>query len=115
MIKCIIIIIYLCIECFFRASPAYNPYYYGYAPYPAYPQQYAYPYVQNDGTQAPAAAQPGWGEYLSSIWNYVPNYPFGGSSESQASGAESASSAASSASTAESSGIWLYKLMYANV
>lgn len=86
-----------------RASPAYNPYYYGYAPYPAYPQQYAaYPYVQNDGAQAPAGAQPGWGEYLSSIWNYVPSYPFGGSSESQASGAESESSASSAS---ESSGM----------
>jgi hypothetical protein len=88
-------------KCFFRANPAYNPYYYGYAPYPAYPQQYVYPYVQNDGAQAPAPAQPSWGEYLSSIWNYVPNYPFGSSSssESQATGSESASSA----STAEAS------------
>lgn len=89
-----------------RANPAYNPYYYGYAPYPAYPQAYPYPYAPaNDGTQAPAgsesAAQPGWGEYLSSsFWNYVPNFPtFGASESQQPSGAEGGSSS-SSAETA---------------
>lgn len=68
---------------FMPANPAYNPYYY--ASYPAYPQPYPYPYAPtNDGTQAPASeVQPGWGEYLSSIWNYVPNFPTYGSSEGQ--------------------------------
>lgn len=89
---------------FFRASPAYNPYYYGYAPYPAYSQaqQYPYAYVQNDGTQ-PAGAQPGWGEYLSnSFWSYVPNFPYVTSGAQAPSEAESGSSAA--AATSESSG-----------
>lgn len=59
----------------FRASPAYNPYYYGYAPYPAYAQaqQYPYSYVQNDGTE------PSWGEYLTnSFWSYVPSFATAG-------------------------------------
>jgi len=71
---------------FFRASPAYNPYYYGYAPYPAYAQaqQYPYAYVQNDGAEAgtgsgagagAGAGVQGWAEYLSnSFWSYVPTY-----------------------------------------
>lgn len=88
---------------FTRANPAYNAYYYGYNPYPAYPQQYnPYPYVQNDGTTAPAAPAPsGWGEYLNSIWNYVPNYPFGGSASESSESSQAESSATSSA---ESSG-----------
>lgn len=92
----------MCIERYFRANPAYNPYYYGYAPYPAYPQPYPYPYAPvNDGTQAPAAAaQPGWGEYLSSnFWNYVPNFPTFGASESQQT-SEAESGQTSSAETA---------------
>ncbi|KAF0764106.1 paternally-expressed gene 3 protein-like isoform X2, partial [Aphis craccivora] len=90
-------------QVFVPASPAYNPYYYGYAPYPAYSQaqQYPYAYVQNDGTQ-PAGAQPGWGEYLSnSFWSYVPNFPYVTSGAQAPSEAESGSSAA--ATTSESS------------
>lgn len=75
---------------FFRASPAYNPYYYGYAPFPAYAQaqQYPYSYVQSDGTQPagaqPPAAQTGWGEYLTnSFWSYVPSFGSQSSSESE--------------------------------
>lgn len=89
----------------FRANPAYNPYYYGYAPYPAYPQPYlSYPYASNDENEAPpaAAAQPGWGEYLSNnFWNYVPNFPSFGSSENQQ--PAEAESAGSSSPAAESS------------
>lgn len=93
-------------QIFVPANPAYNPYYYGYAPYPAYPQPYPYPYAPaNDGTQAPAsAAQPGWGEYLSSnFWNYVPNFPsFGTSENQQTSEAESGqTSSAETSSNAE--------------
>lgn len=91
----------MCIERYFRANPAYNPYYYGYAPYPAYPQPYPYPYAPaNDGTQPPAAAaQPGWGEYLSSnFWNYVPNFPAFTAENQQTSEAESGQT--SSAETA---------------
>uniref|UniRef100_A0A2S2NTY4 Uncharacterized protein n=1 Tax=Schizaphis graminum TaxID=13262 RepID=A0A2S2NTY4_SCHGA len=89
-------------QVFVPASPTYNPYYYGYAPFPAYSQaqQYPVPYVQNDGTQ-PAAAQPGWGEYLSnSFWSYVPNFPYVTSGTQPSSEAESGAAAA----TAESSG-----------
>lgn len=84
---------------FFRANPAFNPYYYGYSQYPAYPQPYPYPYAPNDGTQPPAAApQPGWGEYLSNgFWGYVGNFPFTTSGSEQTSEAEQGASAASSA------------------
>ncbi|XP_016664128.1 AT-rich interactive domain-containing protein 1A [Acyrthosiphon pisum] len=71
-------------QVFVPASPAYNPYYYGYAPYPAYAQaqQYPYAYVQNDGAEGgsgagsgAAAGAQGWAEYLSnSFWSYVPTY-----------------------------------------
>jgi len=90
-------------QVFVPASPAYNPYYYGYAPFPAYPQaqQYPLPYVQNDGTQ-PAGAQPGWGEYLSnSFWSYVPNFPYITSGAQPSSEAESSAAAATSESSAE--------------
>jgi len=92
------------IKFIFRANPAYNPYYYGYTPYPAYPQPYpSYAYAPNDENEAPpaAAAQPGWGEYLSSnFWNYVPNFPaLSGSESAQPAEAESGSSS----SAAESS------------
>ncbi|XP_025199653.1 glutenin, high molecular weight subunit DX5-like [Melanaphis sacchari] len=90
-------------QVFVPANPAYNPYYYGYAPYPANPQvqQYPYPYVQNDGTQ-PAAAQPGWGEYLSnSFWSYVPNFPYVTSGAQPTSEAESGTAAATSETSAE--------------
>ena len=90
-------------QVFVPASPAYNPYYYGYAPYPAYPQAQQYPlsYVQNDGTQ-PASAQPGWGEYLSnSFWSYVPNFPYVTSGAQTPSEAESGTAAATAESSAE--------------
>ncbi|XP_022178291.1 adhesive plaque matrix protein-like [Myzus persicae] len=75
-------------QVFVPASPAYNPYYYGYAPYPApyaQAQQYPYSYVQNDGASGATGASGsegsgspgGWGEYLASIWSYVPNFPYG--------------------------------------
>jgi len=90
-------------QVFVPASPTYNPYYYGYAPFPAYSQaqQYPVPYVQNDGTQ-PAAAQPGWGEYLSnSFWSYVPNFPYVTSGTQPSSEAESGAAAATAESSAE--------------
>lgn len=92
-----------CFFFFFRANPAFNPYYYGYAPYPAYPQQYPYPYqyVQNDGTQPPTPAQGGgWGEYFQSFFNYVPNFP-AFTSESQST-SEAESQGGSAESSAES-------------
>lgn len=87
----------------FRANPAYNPHYYGYTPYAAYPQQYPYPYyASNDGTQTTGAgAQPGWGQYITDLFAYVPNFPSFGSesqqpSESQSQGESSSSSSAES-------------------
>ncbi|KAL5242547.1 hypothetical protein ACI65C_009957 [Semiaphis heraclei] len=99
-------------QVFVPASPAYNPYYYGYAPYPAYAQaqQYPYSYVQNDGTQpAAAGAQPGWGEYFSnSFWSYLPNFPYGNTgaqtnqeAEGAAANSETPSSEAESPSKGE--------------
>ncbi|XP_060868044.1 nematocyst expressed protein 3-like isoform X2 [Metopolophium dirhodum] len=82
------------------ASPAYNPYYYGYAPYPAYAQaqQYPYSYVQNDGAGAGAGAgsgagagAQGWAEYLTnSFWSYVPTYGTQPASETEESAAAAA-------------------------
>jgi hypothetical protein len=89
-------------QVFVPASPAYSPYYYGYAPYPAYAQaqQYPYSYAQNDGTQ-PAGAQPGWGEYLSSsFWSYLPNFPYGNTGANPASEAETAAANAETPSAA---------------
>lgn len=97
----------------FRANPAYNPYYYGYNPYTAYPQQYQYPYyASNDGTQpAESAAQPGWGQYITNLFSYVPNFPTLGSESQQPSEAES-QGGSSSSSSAESSACMAMKHNY---
>lgn len=98
----ITIVLIKCNKYFFRANPAFNPYYYGYTPYPVYPQQYPYPYpyIQNDGAQAPPPAQPGgWGEYFGSFFNYIPNFPL--TSESQTT-SETESQGGSAESSAES-------------
>lgn len=93
---------------FSRASPAYNPYYYGYAPYPAYPQAHPYAYAQNEEPQTTGAQPEGWGQYLSSsFWNYVPNFPYITGSQSASEG-QSESGATSSAESSECTEI-IYK------